>query len=360
MKKKKKTGLFRDFFGTIRQDLKETNIKTSLGRDLRAIYEFYLSPQERSELAAMAWLRRWLYRIFWFIFNILKKLSPFRRILLLLSLFLLIEVNNSSRLILAYFVLFIVLILELKDKLLAHDELRAGRAVQAALRPESCPPLRGWDTYLFTRSANDVGGDLIDCIRLSDVQIGFMVGDVSGKGLGAALLMAQLQASVHALATVGKSLVDLVTQLNELYCRGGLASSFISFIYFDIKADSGKVHFVNAGHIPPIMIRNGQLTEWSKGSAALGLEPNTRYHAESVTLNVGDSLIVYTDGVTEARNENGEFWGEERFFKLIHSYQSLPGSALGEKIIQAVKTFTGNAMRSDDLTFLILKRVEDS
>ncbi|MBN1478678.1 serine/threonine-protein phosphatase [candidate division KSB1 bacterium] len=356
MKKRKKTGLFRDFFGTIRQDLKETNIKTSLWRDLRAIYEFYLSPQERTELAAMGWFRRWLYRIFWFIINILKKLSPFRRLLLLLSIILLLEVNNNSRVVLGYVALFIVLILELKDKLLAHDELRAGRAVQAALRPESCPPLSGWETYLFTRSANDVGGDLIDCIKLSDEHFGFMVGDVSGKGLGAALLMAQLQASVHALASANKSLVKLVTQLNEIYCRGGLSNSFISFIYFDIKADSGKVNFVNAGHIPPAIIKNAQFEEWSKGGLALGLEQNTKYREETLTLNAGDFLVVYTDGVTEARNEKGDFWGEERFFKLIQSFQSLNSTMLGEKIVQAINAFTGNAMRSDDLTFLILKR----
>ncbi|MBN1561950.1 serine/threonine-protein phosphatase [candidate division KSB1 bacterium] len=352
----KKTGLFKDFFGMIRKDLKETNLKTSLGRDLRAVYEFYLSAKEREELAKMGWFRRWLYRVFWIIINILKKLSPFRRLLLLLSIILLFDTENSSRMLGGYIVLFIVLLLELKDKLLARDELKAGRAVQAALRPESCPTISGWDTFFYTRSANDVGGDLVDCIQLNDDRFGFMLGDVSGKGLGAALLMAQLQASVHALAPLTKSISKLVTQLNDLYCRGGLSNSFISFIYFDIRPNSGKLTFVNAGHMPPVIIRNSTLQEWSKGDAALGLEKKAKYREETLNLDANDLLIVYTDGLTEARNDRGDFWGEERFFTLLPTLTKLDCKSMGEKIVQAVDAFIGNAVRSDDLTFLIVKR----
>ncbi|MBN1465860.1 serine/threonine-protein phosphatase [candidate division KSB1 bacterium] len=352
----KKTGFFKDFFGTIRRDLKETNLKTSLGRDLRGVYEFYLSSKEREELAAMGWFRRWLYRVFWLIINILKKLSPFRRLLLLLSIILLFDIENSARMIGGYLVLFIVLLLELKDKLLARDELKAGRAVQEALRPETCPPVAGWDIFFYTRSANEVGGDLVDCIRLTDDRFAFMLGDVSGKGLGAALLMAQMQASVHALATSTKSISRLVTQLNELYCRGGLSSSFISFIYFDIRPNSGKVTFVNAGHIPPVIIRNGILQEWSKGNPALGLEKRAKYREESFSLDANDLFVVYTDGLSEARNEHGDFWGEERFFALLPTLIKLDCKSMGERIVQTIDAFIGDALRSDDLTFLILKR----
>jgi hypothetical protein len=151
---KKKTGLFKDFFGTIRRDLKETNLKTSL-RDLRAVYEFYLSAKERQELATMGWFRRWLYRVFWIIINILKKLSPFRALLLLLSIIFLFDMENRSRMLAGYLVLFLILLLELKDKLLAHDELKAGRAVQAALRPQSCPSMSGWDAFIGNAMRSD-------------------------------------------------------------------------------------------------------------------------------------------------------------------------------------------------------------
>lgn len=352
----KQPGFFKDFFGTIRRDLRDTNLKTSLGKDLRAIYEFYLSPNERAKLAAMGWFRRWLYRVLWFLKNIVTKLSAIRRLLLLLSIVLAFSYNDPSKMNIGFVILFAVLLLELKDKLLAHDELQAGRAVQAALRPKRCPQLSGWDAWFFTRSANDVGGDLVDCIQLEEDKFGFMIGDVSGKGLGAALLMAQLQASVHALAPSAKSIPKLVSQLNELYCRGGLSNSFISFIYLDVRPDSGKVRFVNAGHLPPVVIRSGELQEFEKGDVALGLEPKARFHEEQIDLNPLDWLIVYTDGVTEARNNKGDFWGEDPFYALLRNLHSHSSHEIGERIIKAVDEFVGDAIRNDDLTFFILKR----
>lgn len=353
---KKKKGFFRDFFGTIRQDLRDTNLKTSLGRDLHAIYEFYLSQHERQELARMGWLRRWIYRVFWFIKNIIYKLTPFRRLLLVLAIILFIQEPNSSRLFLPFLILFLILVLELKDKLLAHDELRAGRAVQDALRPQQCPEISGWDAHLYTRSANDVGGDLIDCIKQEEGRFGFMVGDVSGKGLGAALLMAQLQASVHALVSHFKPLVKLIDRLNALYCKGGLSNTFISFLYLQVTSDSGKVNFVNAGHLPPLILRQAEVTEWHKGSLALGLSPESKYKEETLQLDVGDMLVIYTDGITEARNTDGEFFGERRLFEHLAQLGPLTAEHASDRLVQAVNSFIGHAPRSDDLTLLILKR----
>jgi sigma-B regulation protein RsbU (phosphoserine phosphatase) len=352
----KQPGFFKDFFGTIRQDLKQTNLKSSVSKDLRSIYEFYLSPSERAKLDAMGWFRRWLYRVLWFLKNIFNKLTAIRRLLVLFAAILAFSYDDTSKMSLGFLILFAVLLLELKDKLLAHDELAAGRAVQEALRPESCPALHGWDTWFFSRSANEVGGDLVDCIEFDDDRFAFVLGDVSGKGLGAALLMAQLQASVQALAPSTKSNSQLVSRLNELYCRGGLSSSFISFIYLDVKPDSGKISFVNAGHLPPVVVRQGELQEWTKGSVALGLEKNAKFKEEQITLQHDDFLIVFTDGVTEARNSDGDFWGEERFYQLLPKLQSLTSEDMGEKILQAVDDFAGDAIRNDDLTFLILKR----
>ncbi len=353
----KSSGFFKDFFGTIRQDLKETNLKTSLRRDFRSIYEFYLPPAERAKLAAMGWFRRWLYRVLWFLKNIFNKLSAIRRLLVLLSVVLVFSQDDPSRMTAGFLLLFAVLLLELKDKLLARDELAAGRAVQEALRPETCPSLNGWDAWFFSRSANDVGGDLVDCFTTDVDRFGFVIGDVSGKGLGAALLMAQLQASVHALAPSTTSATDLVSRLNDLYCRGGLPNSFISFIYLDVRPESGVVRFVNAGHLPPILLRPGAPEEWTKGGTALGLDANASYTEEQVQLNRDDVLIVYTDGVTEARNNDGEFWGDQRFFNLIKTLPPLSSRAIGEHIVKAVDKFVGDAVRNDDLTFLILKRM---
>ena len=351
----KKEHPFKDFFGQVRQDLKETNLRKSLMRDLREIYEFYLTPKELAELAAMGWFRRWIYRIFWFAKSIILKLTAFRRILVLLSLILLIDTENTQRVTGAYLILFLVLILELKDKLLAHDELNAGRAVQAALRPRECPNINGWDAYMYTRSANQVGGDLIDCTQVDD-SVGFMIGDVAGKGLGAALLMAQLQAGVQALVSHFKSTPQLVTQLNRLYCRGGVTNRFISFLYMTVKSESDTVSFVNAGHLPPLIVRQNNIIEWQKGGTALGLNPAAEYQQDSVTLHMNEICVLYTDGITEARNEKGEFFGDTFFHETLLKAPRQSSESYAKHIIKIVDDFIGNATRSDDLTMLILKR----
>ena len=358
--RKNKPPLFKDFFGTIRQDFKDVNLPTSFRRDLRAIYEFYLSQHERQQLANMGWFRRWLYRIFWFIKSIFLKLTPFRRILLFISLILLVGTQDTSRLTVGYAIIFIVLLLELKDKLLAHDELSAGRAVQAALRPDQCPKISGWDAFMFSQSANEVGGDVVDCLELEEDRFAFLVGDVAGKGLGAALLSAQLQASVHALAPTIKSPNKLVAQLNQLSCRGGLSSRFISFIYLEIKADAGKITFVNAGHMPPFLLGGENVEELQKGGVALGLDAKAKYKDQIVTVNSGDVFIVYTDGLTEARNPGGEFFGEAQLQHLLSSLSHLDCAEMGRRILEHIKKYMGDAPRNDDLTFLILKRKNGS
>ncbi|RPH90379.1 MAG: serine/threonine-protein phosphatase [Calditrichaeota bacterium] len=354
-----KNGFFKDFFGTIRQDLQETGIGTSLNREFISIYEFYLTPEERQNLAAMPWAKRLIYRVFILLKNILLKLSPFRRLLLLIALFFLVKQQNDvSHFFIAFIILFIILLLELKDKLLAHDELKAGRAVQAALRPQKCRQVNGWQVYMYTQSANEVGGDLIDCLACEDESSGYFVGDVAGKGLGAALLMAQLQASVHALLSHVKSPAKLVSDLNRLYCRGGLADTFISFIYLKIEPRSGIVKYVNAGHLPPIWVHKGEVFELEKGGLALGLAKESAYNEQSQKLEVGDFLVIYTDGLIEARDRQGYFFGETRLSKRLQLFGSETAESAGKGLVSAVEGFVGNSPRADDLTLLLLKRVE--
>jgi phosphoserine phosphatase RsbU/P len=356
-----KTGIIHELFSAVREIFQQTIGRTSLRRDLESIYQFYLSSKEREQLAAMSPPKRTWFRVLWFLKSILLKLSPARRFLLIIALFLLLAPNQQSRPVPAFIVLFLILLLELKDKLLAHDELRAGQAVQAALRPNACPGIAGWDVFFYTRSANHVGGDLIDCFEVKHDQFAFTMGDVSGKGLAAALLMAQLQASVHALAFQNQrdnSLPALVSQLNRLYCRAGLANSFISFIFLLLEPSSGVVRFANAGHLPPLLISNRQVRELGKGGPAFGLMEKAKYNEETVTLQKNESLFIYTDGVTEARNELGDFYGEERLWRNLREHSEGSARALGEKIVSYLDVFIGQMPRSDDATLLILKRTE--
>lgn len=358
--KNKNSNPLKSLLTEFRAAVRGLKLRKSLSYDLHSIYEFYLTPKEREKLAAMGKLQKWVYRVIWFAVSILSKLSIFRRLLLLLSLYLLLfDMQNLTKLIAGYAVLFLILLLELKDKLLAHDELQAGRAIQEALRPQHCPVVEGWDVFLSSQSANQVGGDLLDCLKIDEQHTGFMVGDVSGKGLPAALLMAQLQASVQALVSHIPSMSQLATQLNALYCRNDLKNNFISFIFLKTTSKSGLVDYVNAGHLPPVLIHGGKANELQKGGLALGLSPRQSYKKESVTLTKGDALLIYTDGVTEARNEQGKFYGEERLFRLLESLGQGSASFIGQSIISDLKAFSGDAGRSDDMTIMIIKRTEE-
>ncbi|MDZ7370420.1 MAG: serine/threonine-protein phosphatase [candidate division KSB1 bacterium] len=333
---------------------------THLLHDLRSIYTFYLSAEERKALQRMRLFKRLVYLSLWFFKSILNKLSPVRRILLIVAFLLLAGPDTRPQPVPAFALLFLILLLELKDKLLADDELRAGRAVQTAMRPKACPEISGWDSFFYTRSANHVGGDLIDCVSQGNGVI-FTIGDVSGKGLPAALMMAQLQSAVHALIAQAKtqSPVELVAALNRLCVRSGMRNSFASFILLWVEPDSNRLRLVNAGHLPPLILSTSGLKECEKGGPALGLSADFSYQEMTLELDKGDLLVLYTDGIPDARNSNGIFYGEERFFRLLgEADRSRSARQLGELIISAVNRFVDNAPQADDITLLILKRRE--
>jgi hypothetical protein len=197
-------------------DLNRTDIHRSLRKDLRDLYHFYLDDEDRRKLRGMGSLKRGLVLGWWLLKGLVMNLSPGRRVMLLLSVLLLVfgdfnfssgDVSISLNVSLVSFALvLLILMLELKDKLLARDELEVGRAVQLSLLPAENPSLEGWDIWLFTRPANDVGGDLVDYLPLEGGRLAVFLGDVAGKGLGAALLMAKLQSTLRALAPEGGDL----------------------------------------------------------------------------------------------------------------------------------------------------------
>jgi phosphoserine phosphatase RsbU/P len=250
----------------------------------------------------------------------------------------------------------VILALELKDKLLAREELEAGRAVQMALMPEPTPVLPGWQIWLFTRPANDVGGDLVDYLRIDEQRACIVLGDVAGKGLPAALLMAKLQATLRALAPHSASLEEIGSGVNTILHRDGLPNRFATLVYLEVSPGSGHVRVLNAGHMPPFVVHAATTTALPRGSFALGLLRNATFAEQSVDLLDGETLVVYSDGVTEAMNAAGEFFGDERLVALLPSIARLPAAAAGERIVAAVDAFVGAAPRHDDLSVVILRR----
>ena len=219
-----KTGVPQKLSRTVLDDLNQMDFRRTMREDLQEIYQFYLDADTRDRLDEMDRFSRWCHLTGWLLKNSILKLPPVRRLLLLggMVLFLWGLFGGFQGLIMGFLLVILTLILELKDKLLAQDELMTGRAVQFALMPKKHPALPGWETWLFTRPANEVGGDLVDYLTINEDRLGLALGDVAGKGLGAALYMSKLQSTLRAVAPNFDTLSELGAAVNEIFIRDGL------------------------------------------------------------------------------------------------------------------------------------------
>lgn len=353
---------------TLKQDIKSTDLWSSLRRDYRELEKFYIDDEKKKRLDQMRWFKRFFFLAWWLLKSMLLKLTPIRRILLLIGFFLILgggsvmyendQVRTSTNWQIVGGVLFLfVLMLELKDKLLARDELEAGRKVQQALMPDPTPSIAGWSVWLYTRPANEVGGDLVDYLNFGNERHVQVLADVSGKGLQAALLTAKLQATVRALGQDYDSIAKLVSKINEIFHRDSLPNMFASLLYTEVAASGSQVRYVNAGHLPPLLLQSGTIQELPKGEQALGLIGSSAYTEHVVDLRPGDVFFAYSDGLTEARNERGEFYGSERLLRLLPTCQNFSAERIGTTVTADVDWFVGEARANDDLSLIIMKRL---
>lgn len=364
-KQSKRPGGEAGFRETLKSDFRQEDFAKNIRRDWQEVVEFFMTDERREELRNMHVVKKIFVVPFWLFKAMYLHLTPARRILLLIGLVLsFIEVRAgggdasvSNGHIFGVLLLLFILLLELKDKILARDELEAGRAVQSALMPEEHPDFPGWDIWIHTHPANDVGGDLVDYLPVGEGRLGLSLGDVAGKGLGAALFMAKLQATLRALAPGRESIPALGEKLSGIFDRDGLPNRFTSLVYLEIASDSGEIRFLNAGHMPPLHLTAAGITELPRGGAALGILKQATFTEQRVELRPGEILIVYSDGLTEAQNEGGEFFGEERLRRLLSRIQGLDASRMGEHILERVQRFTGESRQHDDLSLMILRKV---
>jgi len=356
-----------EIIGTLREDLRRGDFGQTIRREFGELKEYMVDEERTKRLAEMGLIKRWLVLGWWLLKSMFFKLTPARRIIIVLGLILVfisktviysgehlsIQGQTNGLGILA--ILF-VLMLELKDKLVAHDELKAGRAVQQALMPETRPHVSGWDIWLFTRSANEVGGDLVDFMKITDKRFGIAIGDVAGKGLSAALLTAKLQATLRSLVAESTSLSSLGEKINQIFCRDSLRNIFASLVYCEVAPGSGSVRLVNAGHIPPLILRAGRVDKLEKGGVALGIMPGAMYEEQNLGLEGGNTVVIYSDGLTEARNAAGEFFGEHRLLNLLTPLGGFAAEQVGERLVHDVDRFVGATKMHDDLSIVIVKR----
>ncbi len=353
--------LFQDF-GQFFKDLFSGRFFRSVKQDFSDLKEYYLSYELQVRLSHMGRIRRGMYIFFWLLKYSILKLSSFRRIILVIAIVFLLTARDNQgidqqKIVFGVLMLFLIIILELKDKLLAREELEAGRSVQQALQPEESPAVPGWEFWLYTRSANEVGGDLLDFIRIAPRQFGLAIGDVSGKGLPAALLMAKLQATLRALVGNSISLDRLADRINKIYYRDTQANTFASLLYLELLSDQNDIRYVNAGHMPPIVSIDGRLKELAKGDPALGIMVDTNYREQKLQLKPGDMLFLYSDGLTDARDDTGHFFEDRRIFEILQSLTDRPARSIGEKILDVINRFERNSRITDDLSIAVIKRI---
>ena len=353
---------------TIRTDFRQTKIKEEFKTEYKDLKQYFLTQERKKRLEGMNVFKKFFILPWWLLKALYFRLTPFRRLLLVLGIiFILISGNSqvnednvnldlNATAILGCMIILFILALELKDKILARTELEEGRAIQQALMPVRSPKIPGWDIWLFTRSANDVGGDLLDFIKLSENRFGIAIGDVAGKGLSAALLMAKLQSSIRALVYDHLSLSELGIKLNRIFHRDSLPKIFASMVYAELSTNSGIIKFINAGHYPPILIRKEKIEQLHKDAPALGIILESPFREKVISLEPDEFMVVYSDGLTEAQNESGEFYGEERLIKLMKNAAVKSSEQLGDFILSDVDLFIGKTPAHDDLTLVILKK----
>jgi phosphoserine phosphatase RsbU/P len=233
-------------------------------------------------------------------------------------------------------------------------ELAAAEEIQQSLLPRRMPLIEGAELSVAWRPAGIVSGDYFDVIRFDVGRTALCVGDVMGKGMPAALVMSNLQALVKAFATAATPPQRLCEQINRAVCGNLPEGRYITFFYGMFETASRRFVYANAGHNPPLLVRrDGRTRRLSEGGIVLGLFPENGYEQGEVKLRAGDRLLCFTDGVTEAANDAGELFGEERLLRLLVEHRRQSASELRETILGAVADFSGGSFQ-DDVTLMAL------
>ena len=339
--------------------------------DARASYGFYMKESDAEELQGSRGVRRW-WRItkilFW---SLLMKLSPARRVLLLVSLVMLVmsgpkvhfsnnftfDVNLET---VAALSLLFLLSLELADKVTMKRDLEIAREIQTWLVPSQPPEVAGANIAFATRPQNSVAGDYYDAFYPNPAdreKLMVVIADVAGKSVPAALLMATLQASLRTIAGENAMLADLVARLNRYASAHSLNGlRFTTAVLSEYNPSTRRLTYVNAGHNAPILRRaNGSFEILDVGGLPLGIRSDETYETSTLELKPGDALIFFTDGVVEAFNATGEEFGNERWISAIRNLPDWDAQQTLQYLMKQVDEFVGATRQSDDITCLVFR-----
>jgi hypothetical protein len=365
----------KQFWQRVSEGLEVNQLWSQFEKDARSSYRLYSAGlAERAE--GQGFHRWWAVTkaLFW---AIIEKLSPARRVLLLLALILLFfpaggfnyagkAGNVSFQLNLQIWgglLMFVVLLLELADRVVMKRDLEIAKDIQAWLLPGAPLQIPGYHIAYATRPANTVAGDYYDVIlrpgqASSDDRVLFVVADVAGKSIPAAMLMATFQASLRTLSSSRASLVELVAGLNHYACSNSQGGSrFTTAFLAELDPATGELVYVNAGHNAPILRRaSGAIEKLEAGGIPMGIFEDAPYQAETARLGGGDYLVIFTDGVVEAISAKGNEYGEAELIQLVSRWATAAPSELLRGLLQELDAFVGNTPQHDDMTCLLLKR----
>jgi serine phosphatase RsbU (regulator of sigma subunit) len=368
----------RRFWMRVTEGLQLNELWSQFEKDARSTYRFYSRDVEKAGPTEPEKhpVFRTIKLFFW---AILEKLSPARRLLLLLALVLLffpsggftyadkagdIQVAEFDFHVWGGLLLLLLLTLEVADRVVMKRDLQIAKEIQNWLLPGAPPQVPGIEIAYVTRPANTVAGDYYDVFprpgkTREDDRLLFAVADVAGKSIPAAMLMATLQASLKTLSATPCSLAELTASMNRYACTNSSGGQrFTTAFLAEYDPATRRLDYVNAGHNSPMLRRRNRAMERLEvGGLPLGIMPEAAYTSAQLELQSGDWLIIFTDGVVEAVNAGNDEYGETRLLAALEANVTLTPPQVLERILASLDAFVGNTPQHDDVTCLLIKAV---
>jgi serine phosphatase RsbU (regulator of sigma subunit) len=371
-------------FDTYTRDLTGRDLSRLFTHETRDAYRYFSRGIDHASIDALPAWKRWPAAGHALFIAFAEKLSPARRLIYGLGLAFaivgmlqaftgfdlawapagLIDVPllvptwrpGTSALLVAFLLVNLLVLLEVADRLSLKNDLEIAREIQHAMLRHDTYRAAGVETFGHTRPANTVGGDFYEITPLDDGRLVVALGDVAGKGSPAALLMALLLAIMRTLLDEGLDLATLMTRLNLQIARHAPRSRFITLFCGMFDPATGRLAWVNAGHLPPLVRRaDGRLERLSNGGVALGLTDDARYAAAEIHLAPGDTLLLYSDGITEAESPSGAAFDEAGLEAVLASRPDATAPDLAAALLAAVTHHAQDHKFADDLSVVVLR-----
>jgi serine phosphatase RsbU (regulator of sigma subunit) len=367
------------FWRRVTEGLELTQLWSQFETEARASYRLYSKDVAAKTPEGLTKKGHRIHVVKEFFWAVLEKLSPARRVLLLVALILLIfpgggfsyRGSDHDIHILEFdfhfwggLLMFLLLMLEIADRVVMKRDLQIAREIQTWLLPGAAPQIPGISVAYATRPANTVAGDYYDVFPRpgktnEENRVVFAVADVAGKSIPAAMLMATFQASLKTLSTTQVALPELVMDMNKYACsnsQGGLR--FTTAFLAEYDSANRAFTYINAGHNSPILRRaNGSIERLDVGGLPLGIQAEAVYQSAGVTLAPGDWLIIFTDGLVEAENARQEEYGEYRLLNAISAGAASTPAEMLNRLMAELDLFVGSTPQHDDVTCLLVKAV---